>query len=207
MTEKEAYPEHPVYSKNTIEFITVAAEYCAFLEGCRYYTPKSFFFFLTKMLSLLYLKASLMPQMEDSSFSELQQFVTELSYEEQRRNIEQLTGEFDEYLDIRQEEEGQYTDEFVAYISEDLTDIYQDLRDMIANFQSADVNIMNDAVSDCLDNFKTFWGPKLLNALKAMHIVLYSGKLPVDDDTRSYGVGYDRIENESSNIEIDFFND
>ncbi len=206
--EKEAYPEHPVFEKNTIEFITVAAEYCAFIESCRRYAPKSFFDKSVKILSLLYLKASLMPKMEDSSFSDLQQFVTEATYENIRSGVARLTAEHDEYLDVRIEEDGQSTDEYLAFISEDLADIYQDLKDMLVNFQSANLNIMNDALLDCMDNFASFWGGKLLNALKAMHSVLHSGDLmEYAEDQRMYGEGYDEIEDGSNNVEIDFFND
>ena len=36
--------------------------------------------------------------------------------------------------------------------------------------------MMNDAIWECQLNFEEFWGQKLLNALKAMHSVLYSGE-------------------------------
>lgn len=147
--------------------------------------------------------------MEETSFSELQRYVTEASYEIQRRNVGMLTDQYDEYIEVKQEEDGQYTDEYVAYISEDLADVYQDLKDMIANFQSADINIMNDALSDCMDNFKSFWGLRLLNALRAMHNVLCKGELTDVDNDRSAGAGYDEIEERSNgtDLEIDFFND
>ena len=70
----------------------------------------------------------------------------------------------------------------IAYISEDLTDIYQDLKDMIANFQSAELEIMNDALLNCSTNFKEYWGQKLLNATKAMHNVLYTADLDADNN-------------------------
>ena len=207
MIDKEAYPQHPVYDKNTIEFVTVAAEYCAFLESCRRYNIKSFFDKSVKLLSLLYLKTSLLPNLEDSSFSDLQQFVTEASYENIRQNITCLTGQYDEYLEVFQEDM-QYSDTpIVAYISEGLADVYQDLKDMISNFQSADIQIMNDALRDCKDNFQAYWGQKALNTLRAMHNVLYADIDWEDDDQPTDNYDDSDLETNINREEIDFFND
>ncbi|MBR0502729.1 MAG: DUF5063 domain-containing protein [Paludibacteraceae bacterium] len=207
MIDKEAYPQHPVYDKNTIEFVTVAAEYCAFLESCRRYNSKSFFDKSVKLLSLLYLKTSLLPNLEDSSFSDLQQFVTEASYENIRQNITCLTGQYDEYLEVFQEDM-QYSDTpIVAYISEGLADVYQDLKDMISNFQSADIQIMNDALRDCKDNFQAYWGQKALNTLRAMHNVLYADIDWEDDDQPTDNYDDSDLETNINREEIDFFND
>ncbi len=207
MIDKEAYPQHPVYDKNTIEFVTVAAEYCAFLESCRRYNSKSFFDKSVKLLSLLYLKTSLLPNLEDSSFSDLQQFVTEASYENLRQNITCLTGQYDEYLEVFQEDM-QYSDTpIVAYISEGLADVYQDLKDMISNFQSADIQIMNDALRDCKDNFQAYWGQKALNTLRAMHNVLYADIDWEDDDQPTDNYDDSDLETNINREEIDFFND
>ncbi len=207
MAENEAYPEHPVYDRNTIEFVTVAAEYCAFLENCRQYSKKSFLDKSAKLLSLLYLKTSLLPNFEDTSFSDLRTFVTEAEYETVRGRLSRLLGNLDEYIGLGQDETQNFEERVLSYISEDLTDVYQDLKDMIANFQSADVNIMNDALNDCKDNFHAFWGLKTLNALRAIHIAL-NGDEPLDDDEMDEYPDFSGNKNEgNTNIEIDFFND
>lgn len=207
MIDKEAYPQHPVYDKNTIEFVTVAAEYCAFLESCKRYSSKAFFDKSVKLISLLYLKTSLLPNLEDNSFSELQQFVTESSYERLRQNISCLTGQFDEYLEVFQEDMKYSDTPIVAYISEGLADIYQDLKDMICNFQSADILIMNDALRECKDNFQAYWGQKALNTLRAMHNILYADIDWEDDDQEMNAFSDEISENDINNEEIDFFND
>ncbi len=204
MIDKEAYPQHPVYDKNTIEFVTVAAEYCIFIENCRQYRSKAFFDKSIKLLTLLYLKTSLLPNLEESSFSDLQQFVTESIYENIRQNIARITAQFDEYLEVFQEDM-QYSDTpIVAYISEDMSDIYQDLKDMISNFQSADISIMNDTLRECKDNFRSYWGQKTLNALRAMHNVLYNAEWENDEE-----VDFNPYDDEpnTNQEEIDFFND
>ena len=50
-----------VYSKNVIEFATVANEYCSFIENVDQFERKNFITKLQKLLPLLYLKAVLIP--------------------------------------------------------------------------------------------------------------------------------------------------
>jgi len=167
--------QHPVYSKNVIEFVTVAAEYCSFLENSNQQDTKSFIEKMTKIIPLLYLKASLLPSFKTTLEEEvIEQFVTEEEYEFIRQQTINVIGQYDEYLEVFHPDM-QYSDSPVlASISEDLADVYQDLKDMAGNFRSADLRIMNDALVACEENFRNFWGQKLLNALRALHNVLYS---------------------------------
>ena len=70
-----------IYSKNIIEFVTVSAEYCAFIERVPELEKEGFLDKITKILPLLYLKATLLTpeEPEEDGFSE--KFVTESMYE------------------------------------------------------------------------------------------------------------------------------
>ena len=73
---------NPIYARNTIEFVTVALEFCSFVEKAG---EKGVFDFVdkaTKLLPLLYLKAALLPQIEEEEESDTEQFVTEEMYEQ-----------------------------------------------------------------------------------------------------------------------------
>jgi hypothetical protein len=61
-------------------------------------------------------------------------------------------------------------------ISENMADIYQDLKDFLLLYQTGTVEVMNDAVWECRMNFENFWGQKLVNSLRAIHKFLYSGE-------------------------------
>ena len=56
--------EDIVFSRNTVEFVTVAAEFCAYVERANEYTRKEFIETLLKLLPLLYLKALMLPDDE-----------------------------------------------------------------------------------------------------------------------------------------------
>ena len=63
-----------------------------------------------------------------------------------------------------------YTDEIqTAYISEGLADIYQELKDLAAAFQTGEEPVMNDAVVLCREAFDNHWGRKLLAVMRALH--------------------------------------
>ncbi|MPN56745.1 hypothetical protein SDC9_204437 [bioreactor metagenome] len=65
-----------------------------------------------------------------------------------------------------------------AFISENLADIYQELKDFAANYQLADTDVMNDALVTCLETFGEHWGQKVLNALRALHNIKYNDGSP-----------------------------
>ena len=52
------------YNKNTVEFVTVAAEYCAFMERMGEREADSTIDVLCKLLPLVYIKAAMLPDSE-----------------------------------------------------------------------------------------------------------------------------------------------
>ena len=79
--EKE---ENPIYERNTLEFVTVALEYCTFVETAGNTGLFDFVDKATKLLPLLYLKASLLPEVESEEETELELSVSEDMYESVR---------------------------------------------------------------------------------------------------------------------------
>lgn len=164
---------NPIYAHNTIEFVTVALEYCNFVEHA---DEKEIFDFLdkaTKLLPLLYLKAALLPDMEDDEDSKPELTVTEEMYENVRTRIAELLGEKDSYLETFHPDMPYSDTPIAAFISENLADVYQDAGNFIALFRQGNEMVMREAVSLCRHNFREFWGQQALNALKALHAVRY----------------------------------
>ena len=73
MTDKEDI----VFSRNTVEFVTVAAEFCAYIERANDNSRKEFVGTLLKLLPLLYIKAQMLPEDEPISDDGTETFVTE----------------------------------------------------------------------------------------------------------------------------------
>ena len=91
----------PIFDRNTVEFVTVAAEMCGFLERVSQLKRRDFVDKALKLLPLLYLKVSLLPECERiDEFSVPETFVTEVDYEQLRSSIAALLGEKDDYLEV-----------------------------------------------------------------------------------------------------------
>jgi len=185
-------PDHIVYSKNVIEFVTVAAETCLFLEHTAEFSRTDFIQKSIKILPLLYLNASLVdipqPVYEDAP----EKFVNEDDYQFVREQIEGLLGADDSYLEVFHPDMAISDTPIAAFVSENLADIYQELKDFAASYQLGDIDIMNDALVTCLEAFGEHWGQKLLNALRALHALRFSDGFGVEEDSSSTSKSIDR---------------
>jgi hypothetical protein len=163
-----------IYERNTIEFVTVALEYCSFAEAVKTYTLPEFADKATKLLPLLYLKASLLPDILPGDEFVPAYEVTEEAYESLRSQIAGTLGEYDSYLETFHPDMPFSDTPVVAFISENLADIYQDTANFVSLYRQRDEALMREAVALCRNNFRQYWGQPLLNALKALHAVRYN---------------------------------
>ncbi len=180
-TNYDQLPDHYVYSREVIEFVTVVAEMCRLLENAAQLSKTEFVDKTTKMLPLLYLKTVLLnqPQYLLDGFTE--QFVNEEDYNYVNGQIQQVLGEDDTYLDTFHTEM-QYSDTPVATtVSENLADVYQEIKNLAGNYQTGETEVMNDALADCMTAFREHWGQKALSALQALHAIMCNEKTEEED--------------------------
>ena len=158
-----------VYQDATIAFVTAAAQTCLLLEHADEHPREELTEQLLRLLPVLYLRTRLLEQAEPMLDDEPQRFVSEEDYNYTLIGIRNVLGQDDAYLDVFVDN-GVYTDEVqTAYISEGLADIYQELKNMAAAFQTGEEAIMNDAVLLCREAFDEHWGQKLLAVMRALH--------------------------------------
>ncbi len=171
-----------IYSSASIEFITVANEYCGFLELQGQFSAVDFVDKACKLLPLLYLKASLLPKFEQQLDDEVEKFVSEYDYNHINNQTAEKLGEHNDYLEVFHEDM-QYSDTpIIANISENLADIYQNLKDTLQNFELAAEEVMNDALFECQINFEEYWGQQLVNALRALHQLKHNSDFQNKED-------------------------
>jgi hypothetical protein len=171
-----------IFERNTVEFVTVAAEYCAFIERSEGMKRAEFVDTLLKVLPLLYIKASMLAECEMMGEDGLETFVTEDDYEVVRINLQELLADRDDYLEVFVEDM-KYSDTPIRKsIAEDLADIYQDLKDFICVFQLGLNVTMNDSLCVCKEHFAEFWGQRLVNTMRALHDVKYNSSEDDADD-------------------------
>jgi Domain of unknown function (DUF5063) len=162
----------PAYSKSVIEFITVANDFCIFMDSIEKTDTKQIVNYLSKVSPLLYLKASLLPEVVVDDESVNEKFVTHEQYQDLFNVLREKFGKNDTYwvIDLGSAFENS---PIKASISENFTDVYQDLKDFVLLYQKSGRSSKQCAVRDCAKMFKTHWGICLLNAEKAMHHLMY----------------------------------
>jgi len=165
-------PDDPVYSRNVLEMITVANEYCYFLENSQKYSFMEFLNYLQKMLPLVYLKASLLPDIivEDESFTE--HYLTLEQWESMFNDLRQKMAECETFYYIDHDKNNE-TEPIMGSVAECLTDVYQDLKDFLLLYQKPMKAFKENAVRDCKHLFKTRFGYRLLDAQTAIHNYLF----------------------------------
>lgn len=177
-----------IFDRNTIEFVTVAAEFCKYMEHSEGIKRSVFVDTTLKILPLLYLKAAMLPECQAMGDEAPENYVTEETYEVLRMTLAGILAEKDAYLDVFVEDM-KYSDQPITRnISEDLADIYQDIKDFIFVFQLGLHETMHDALAICQENFRLYWGQKLVNTLRALHEVRYA---QTDDEEEDEADGHD----------------
>lgn len=200
--EIENLPDHIVYSPPVIEFVTVAAETCLFLEHAVDFSRGEFIDKSVKILALLYLKTSMLEIPSRVYDDEIERFVTQDDYNDIKGQVEVLLGEHDSFLETFHPDMVLSDTPIAAFVSENLADVYQELKDFAANYQLADTDVMNDALVSCLEAFGEHWGQKTLNVLKALHSIKFSGQADdIEEDVDVNTVKLDR------NSFVDFLRD
>ena len=158
-----------VYQDSTIAFVTAAVQTCLLIEQTSEHERDEWIEQMLRLLPVLYLRTRLVEKEEAQLDEEPQRFVTEEDYNFALVGVRQLLGSDDAYLDVFVDG-GVYTDEVqTAYISEGLADIYQELKDLAAAFQTGQEPIMHDAVVVCREAFQEHWGRKLIAVMRALH--------------------------------------
>lgn len=174
--------EHIVYSKNVIEFVTVAKEYCTFIESADDFNRKQFVTVATRIIPLLYLKASVLPKVENELDESIEKTVDEMTYAHIQDIVTSKLGRFNDYLEVFTPDMQRSDSPVISFIGEDLADIYQDLKDFISAYRIGVTEIMNDALAEVVNNFQLYWGQRLVNTLRALHAILYGDESLEEED-------------------------
>jgi len=184
-----------LYSHEVLEFVKSAQDFCRWVEDPDISDKKSFIRdglgIITRLYSYIIQISGIEPV-----FNELnEKFVTEEDWARIYRKITTVLGEQDDYLDIPDISEFDRTELITRKISEDISDIYQDLRDFLEVFRNSPEEIMNDALWECKTTFENIWGEKLLRVTRAMH------KNYFDFQSREDFPGIDKYDDPLKNID------
>lgn len=165
-------PRDIVYSKNVLEMITVSNELCLFVEEIEKYELVYCLSYLQKVLPLLYLKGSMLPDVEVSDETANERFVTEEQWENVFNEARKVFGKYDTFNFLKYDfQQGNQIEK--GSIGEFIADIYQDIKDFLLLYQKNTLAARENAVYECKNMLAHNWGAKLLLVHKAMHDVKY----------------------------------
>jgi hypothetical protein len=166
----------PVYSRNVVEFVAVANEFCKYTERAQELKGDDLLKILQRILPMMYIKASLLPALEPFFEDGNEKFITESDWVRINKTLRDKFGTADDYLEVFDERVEETEGPVVASISENMADIYQDIKDFLLLYQTGTPEVMNDAIWECRMNYESIWGQKLVNSMRAIHRFIYSGE-------------------------------
>ena len=125
-------PDHPVYSKNVLEMVTVANDFCMTLKRVETIEKKKLLEYLAKVSPLLYLKGALLPEVKVKNPDMNERFYTEEEWEILFNTLRKILGGGDIFWYAEKE----ISDDLIkGSLSEHLTDVFQDLQDFLLLYQ------------------------------------------------------------------------
>lgn len=162
---------------NAIAFIGLCNEFCIAVEHSRETTRDEFIDTTTRLLPRIYIAASdLKVDMTCENDAYLENALDEDYYDALRRNMEELFGADDIYLEVF-EEDMKYSDTPVAAsISEGIADIFQVLYNFISTIRDATDETINLALLSVRDDFRSYWSATLCNILRAVNHIKMSAE-------------------------------
>ncbi len=168
--------QHVGYSKEVIEFVAVVKEFCDFVETVPQMRRKDFVQRLQKFIPLIYLKGALLPESDVEEEGLTEDFVTEEHYNFLYSEVHRLLGEYDEYLEVF-DDNMQYSETPIVHsIAEKVCDIYQDLKNFISSFRCGIPEVIGEALWQLNNNFELYWGKACTEVLRAVHYVVFQVK-------------------------------
>jgi hypothetical protein len=161
-------PNEPVFSKKVIEVLTISNEFCLLIEKAETYERTDFLLILHRILPLLYLKASLLTNVEASNPEIKERFVNEEQYELIYHSLKRIFGSDDRF-----KENVNNISANPGSFSEYLSDVYQDIKDFLVLYQKPSMSAKENAINECLLFFKNHWGYRALMSVTNIHPLLY----------------------------------
>mgnify|MGYP000889813476 CR=1 FL=1 len=173
MTDPEKNAElNPVAARSVLEMITVANDFCSFLEKSEDCDRHALLIYLQRVLPLIYIKSSLLPDVDVEDEEAIEHYVTETEWEELFNPMRSKFGSDDLYYYIDHHEKTNQ-DAIRASLAENMADLHQDMKDFLLLYQKPLTTSKQNAIMECKRLFANRYGFRIVNAQAAIHYLLY----------------------------------
>ncbi|HNQ69444.1 MAG TPA: DUF5063 domain-containing protein [Bacteroidales bacterium] len=164
----------PIYSKEAIEFATVAKEFVNFMESAKELSKDKFISTSIKILPLLYLKGALLPKIEEFDDEYTEKFIDESAWSYIQQISSSKLDDDDEYIQVQDASIVNSDDYLNVGLSELYADLYQETGDLIGSYKTENDQIILAALHYSRFNFETYWGIRVLSLLKRLHEIYFN---------------------------------
>jgi len=180
--QNEASPQYNyVYSSEMVSFVTASNGLCQLLEQPQVEEGKSFIRSSVQSLSDIYASFVKLGETAPLYESAMEPSVTEEDWAAVYQKILNVLGPYNDYLRPAEEDEFDRSEMVRHTISEDMADLYQELKDFTVIYSRGLEELMNDAAWELGERFTEHWGKKLLRSLLALHDLYIRGVDPGEE--------------------------
>ncbi len=162
MSEKD-----PTLTRNVLELVTISSEFCNLLESCSSLNKADLLKSLQSFIPLLYLRGTLIHDIQPTDPESAERFVTEEQWEIIFLALRKILGNDDEFFMLENQMEN--SEGIKLSIAENLSDAYQDIKDFVTLYRKNSLSSRENAIHDIKHLFETNWGNKLSNLLPIIH--------------------------------------
>ena len=174
-------PADLVYSAEALNFIKTAVEFCTWVEESDISDRKEVIENGMRILPLLYSQMIAIPEPKPFFEEGNEKFVTEQDWSRIYQRFAVILGSYNDYSTLTKADDYDRSEVVAGHISEDIADIYQDIKDCTENYRIGAEEIMNDALWECRSGFENHWGEKSLRAAIELHKIYCSAEI-LDDE-------------------------
>lgn len=167
---------------NTLAFIALCNEYCVAVQDARNIAQEDRLQFIDTILRLLpriYICATDLNAVDNDSIDieedvYIDSALDEDYYDTVRRNVENLIGEDDTYLEVFHEDMKYSDTPIAASVSEGIADLFQVFYNFLETVRDATDDLVNGAVVTMAEDFRSYWSTILCNLLRAVNHIKYN---------------------------------
>lgn len=163
--------EQTILNTNSLAFIALCNEYCMAIENARESTRDEFVASMLRLLPRIYIATTdlRINPLADDEDAYLESVLEEDYYESVRRNVENLMGADDLFLEVF-EEDMKYSDTpIAASVSETLADIFQVLYNFVETIKEAHQSMIEVALVAVKSDFDSYWSRLLCNVMRPLN--------------------------------------
>jgi hypothetical protein len=161
----------PVYTKQVVEILTVANEFCLFTEKADSYSKVDIITYYRRIIPLLYLKGSLVKDVTPENEELNERFVLEEDWQAVLNTIRNKLYPNDHFW-VCADPHSEDTEPEKSSLGECIADCYQDMKDFLMLYQKNSHGAKENAVHELCQNFIYHFGPALTKALYGLHLLV-----------------------------------